>query len=86
MVKAVVSRGEIRPLEPLPADWQEGQPLRIEKMDDGEPPLEEIDRDFAVLARLCESSESADEEQLQRALDEAHRQAKEQVRKEMGLT
>ena len=34
MVKAVVSRGEIRPLEPLPADWQEGQPLRVEKADD----------------------------------------------------
>jgi hypothetical protein len=30
MVKAVVSCGEIRPLEPLPADWREGQPLRIE--------------------------------------------------------
>jgi uncharacterized protein (DUF433 family) len=34
MVKAVVSHGEIRPLEPLPADWQEGQPLRIEKAEE----------------------------------------------------
>jgi hypothetical protein len=34
MVNAVVSRGEIRPLEPLPADWREGQPLRVEKADD----------------------------------------------------
>lgn len=30
MVKAIVCRGEIRPLEPLPSDWQEGQPLRVE--------------------------------------------------------
>jgi len=85
MLKAVVSRGEIRPLEPLPADWQEGQPLRVEKADDDEMPVEEIDRDFEVLATLCEASEPGDEEQLERALQEARRQAKEQVRRHMGL-
>ena len=85
MVKAVISQGEIRPLEPLPADWREGQPLRIEKADDGEPAVAEIDRDFAVLANLCETSELADEERLERALQDAHRQAKEQVRRHMGL-
>ena len=86
MVRAVVSRGEIRPLDPLPADWQEGQPLRVEKAEDAEPPAEEIDRDFAVLASLCQTSEPADEEQLERALQEAHREAKEQVRRRMGLS
>jgi hypothetical protein len=25
MLKAIVTRGEIRPLEPLPGDWQEGR-------------------------------------------------------------
>jgi len=85
MLKAVVSHGEIRPLEPLPPDWQEGQPLRIEKVDDGESSVEEIDRDFAMLATLCEASEPANEEQLERALQEANRQAKEQVRRHMGL-
>ncbi len=85
MVKAVINRGEIRPLEPLPADWQEGQPLYVEKAEEGEPSVEEIDRDFAVLARLCETSEPAEEVQLERALQEAHRQAKEQVRRRMGL-
>jgi hypothetical protein len=85
MVKAVVSRGEIRPLEPLPVDWQEGQPLRVEKADDPETPVEGIDRDFCLLASLCEASEPADEEQLDRYLQEAHRQAKELVRRHMGL-
>ena len=85
MVKAVVSRGEIHPLEPLPADWPEGQPLRVDKVDDDEPPVEAIDRDFAVLARLCETGDPADDEQLERALQEARRQAKEQVRRQMGL-
>lgn len=80
MVKAVVTRGEIRPLEPLPADWQEGQPLRVEKAEADEMPVEQTDRDFAVLAALCEASEPADEEELDLALHEAHRQAKQQVR------
>ena len=69
----------------MPADWQEGQQLRVEKAE-GETPVEEIDRDFAVLASLCEASEPADEEQLERALHEAHRQAKEQVRRHMEIT
>jgi hypothetical protein len=85
MLKAIVSQGEIRPLEPLPADWHEGQTLRVEKIDEEETPAEGIDRDFAVLATLCASSDPADEEQLERALEEAHRQAKEQIRRRMGL-
>jgi hypothetical protein len=64
---------------------EDGQQLRVEKADDGETPVAEIDRDFAVLAKLCEASEPADEEQLERALQEAHGQAKEQVRRQMGL-
>lgn len=86
MVKAVVYGGEIHPLEPLPADWQEGQPLRIEKADDGEPAVEEIDRDFAVLASLCATNEPDDEEHLERALGDARREAKEQVHRNMGLS
>ena len=85
MVRAVVSRGEIRPLKPLPVDWREGQPLRIEKADYSEMPVEEIDRDFAVLASLCSESEPANEDQSDQALHEARRQAKEQVRRGMGL-
>lgn len=85
MVKAIVSGGGIRPLEPLPGDWQEGQPLRVEKADDGEPPPDEIDRDFALLATMCESREPVDEERMESALLEAKRQAKERVRHQMGL-
>jgi hypothetical protein len=70
MVKAIVSHGGIHPLEPLPADWQEGQQLRVEKAE-GEPTVEEIDRDFALLATMCEASEPVDEMQLERALREA---------------
>jgi hypothetical protein len=85
MVKAVVSHGAILPIEPLPADWQEGQTLRVEKLDDGEATAEGIDHDFAVLASLCETSDPADEVRLQQALQEAKDQAKDQVRRQMGL-
>jgi hypothetical protein len=85
MVKAVVSNGGIRPLEPLPVDWQEGDPVRVERAEDAETAADAIDRDFAVLAALCEASEPADEELLDRALHEARRQAKDQVRRDMGL-
>ena len=85
MVKAVVRRGAIRPLEPLPEDWHEGQPLRVEKADEDETTMAQIDGDFAVLARLCEASDPADEQQFERALQEARRQAKDQVRRQMGL-
>ena len=35
-MKAVVTHGGIQPLEPLPADWGEGQLLRVEKAEDAE--------------------------------------------------
>jgi hypothetical protein len=80
MVNAIMSHGEARPLEPLPVDWRERQPLRIEKADDNEMAVDEIDRDFAVLADLWSESEPADEDQLQRALHDAHRQSEVQER------
>jgi hypothetical protein len=85
MVKAIVDGGGIRPLEPLPADWRDGQPLRVEKADDGDASVSEIDHDFAVLAALCAARDPADEEAMDRAVQEARRQAKHHVRREMGL-
>jgi hypothetical protein len=84
MLRAVVSHGEICPLEPLPPEWQEGQRLRVERADEVDPPINEIDRDFAELANLCATSEPANEEQLERALQEAHREAKDLVLRQMG--
>ena len=85
MVNAVVSDGGIRPLEPLPIDWCEGQSLRVERADECERSVEEIDRDFAALASMCATIESADEEKMDRAIEESRRQAKEHVHRQMGL-
>src|SRR5260370_15102674 len=58
---AVLQNGEIRPLEPLPRDWQEGQRLRVETVDEGEATVEDINRDFALLANLCADSDPQEE-------------------------
>lgn len=83
---AVLQNGAIHPLEPLPAEWQEGQRLRVECVAEDEATPAEIDRDFAQLANLCADSDPADEERLSQALHEAHEQAKEQVRRQMRLS
>lgn len=85
MPLAVLQNGEIRPLEPLPRDWQEGQRLRVETAEDGDPSVEDIDRDFAQLASLCADSDPADESRLTQTLCEAREQAKAQVRRQMGM-
>ena len=55
------------------------------RTEDSDVSLEEIDRDFAELARLCEFSDPNDEARLQQALEAATLQSKEQVRRQMGL-
>jgi hypothetical protein len=67
---AVLQNGEIRPRKSL---------------DESEPAPDQIDRDFALLANLCSDSDPADEDRLHQALHEAHEQAKDQVRRQMGL-
>ena len=88
MPRAVLKNGLIYPLEPLPVEWQEGQEVCVEKVEpslEREPSEAEIDGDFADLATLCASGDTVDDERLDRALEEAKRLAKEQVRREMGL-
>jgi hypothetical protein len=86
MPVAVLQNGEIRPLEPLPRDWQEGQRLRVETVEEGEATAEVVDRDFAHLASLCADSDPQDEKRLAQTLQEARDLAKAQVRRRMGLT
>jgi len=85
MPRAVLSHGQIRPLEPLPADWHDGQPLQVEKAEDGDGPPDQIDRDFADLAKLCSTNDPQDDAKLTLALEQARQQSKEQVRREMGI-
>jgi len=88
MTRALLKNGVIYPLEPLPAEWRDGQELRVESADGFEAPESspaDLDRDFAELAALCAAADPAEDERCQQALDEAKRLAKEQVRRQMGL-
>jgi hypothetical protein len=83
MLKAVVKNGAILPLEPLPADWNEGTGLEVEK---AEPGSLDVDEWAKMMDRLCADSTAAEEARMQAAIDEHRRQAKMQVRREMGLS
>lgn len=85
MVKGVISGGEIRSLEPLPPDWREGQAVGIDILEEDDMSPEEIDRDFDLLDKLCAAADPEDAVRLERAILEARQEAKDQVRKEMGL-
>jgi hypothetical protein len=86
MPKAVLDHGVIRPIEPLPPDWRDGQELRVEKAETAETPVHEIDRDFTELAALCAQGNPDDDAIMVQALNEAHQLSKEQVRRQMGLS
>lgn len=59
MPRAVLKNGVILPLDPLPADWADGQQLRVERADEaGEASLDTngVDPVFDELDRLCADS------------------------------
>ncbi|CAN5126786.1 hypothetical protein BH11PLA2_BH11PLA2_14390 [soil metagenome] len=99
MVKAIYSNGVIRPVGPIPAEWTEGQSLRISlsesdddhaewsefTIDDDMTP-EEIDAEFAILNEMCSHNDPAEEEKMMQAIAEHRREQKELMRKEMGLS
>ena len=85
MPMAVFHDGEIRPLEPLPSEWREGQRLRVESAESDDSTVAEIDRDFDELAELCANSDPSDEARLAHALLTARDQSKAQVRRQMGI-
>ena len=83
MLKAVLRQGAIVPLEPVPAEWEEGTALEVARS--GAPPLD-IDSWAKTMNQLCSDSAAEDEETMRRAIDQHREQAKAQMRREMGLS
>lgn len=83
MLKAVLRQGSIVPLEPLPPEWEDGTALEVAKT---ESPGVDIDAWARSMNELCADSCEEDEQVMRRAIEEHRRQAKEQVRGEMGLS
>jgi len=84
MVRAIYEGGKVLPIDPVPPNWRDGQSLQIEA-DEEEFSIEQMERDFAELARMCETSDPEDEQRLVEVLRENKEIAKAQVRKQMGL-
>ena len=83
MLKAVLRKGVIVPLEPLPSEWGEGVALQVTK---DEAAQLDIDAWAKSMNLLCADSLVEDEESMRRAIAEHRQEAKAQVRREMGLS
>jgi hypothetical protein len=83
MLKAVLQKGVIVPLEPLPPDWEDGAALEVAKAD---APSLDIDAWANSMNQLCADSLAEDEERMRRAIEEHRQQAKAQSRRDMGLS
>lgn len=84
MIRAVLKKGKIQPLEELPAHWGEGRELLIEEGDPSDDP-EEIEKWYRELTAMCADVPEEDHKRMQAALEEQKRIGKEFVRKQMGL-
>lgn len=85
MVRAVLRSGTICPIDPLPTSWPEGAELLIEPVG-----LDGIADDPAAWLRDLEAmgnpfEQPGEWEAFQATLAEADREAKEWMRREMGL-
>jgi hypothetical protein len=86
LIRAVVEEGRLRPLDPLPSEWREGQAVSLEVSAPVDRGLEELDVWAQELAQLGPALyEPGEREQVERTMALADLSAKVQVRSEMGI-
>ena len=84
MIRAVLKKGKIEPLDTLPEHWRDGQELTVEGGDPSDDPAE-IKKWHEKLLALSAQIPPEDHQRMAAALAEQDRQAKEAIRREMGL-
>lgn len=84
MIRAILKKGKIEPLDALPPHWREGQELIVEGGDPPDDPAA-IQAWYARLQTLARQVPEADHERMAAALDEQKRESKERMRRELGL-
>ncbi len=85
MIRGIVQNGMIRPLDPIPAAWVEGHQVIVEDRDSTSS--QDIDEWFNELRVLGPAQyEPGEWERVKAILMEADELAKEQARREMGLS
>ena len=84
MIRAILKKGKIQPLDELPTHWREGQELIVEGGEPSDDPAV-IQEWYERLQKLSSQIPAEDHARMAAALAEQTRQAKERMRREMGL-
>lgn len=89
MIKAIVKNGVVIPRDPLPADWQEGTEVEVEKshsngaLENGEHPSDAWMNEVEAVAA---QGDPADDLRLEGAILSVRNREKDAARKKMGLS
>jgi hypothetical protein len=84
MIRAILKKGKIQPLEELPEHWHEGQELIVEGCVPSDDPAD-IRSWHDRLVVLSAQIPDEDHERMAAAVAEQDRLAKELMRRDMGL-
>ena len=89
MIRAIFRDGQIRPVEPLPAEWADGEELTVQHASPVEAPdystKAEQDAAYEAWERGSAEITRADQDELQAILEELEAESKQAVRREWGL-
>ena len=84
MIRAILKKGKIQPLDELPPHWRDGQELTVEGREPSDDPAE-IKKWHEELIALSARIPAEDHERMVAALLEQDCQAKDRMRYDMGL-
>jgi len=84
MIRAILKKGKIQPMDELPKHWRDGQELIVEGFEPSDDPVD-IKKWYEKLVAASSQIPTKDHQQMAASLKEQKRQAKKLVRKEMGL-
>jgi hypothetical protein len=84
MIRAILKKGRIQPVDELPPHWREGQELIVAGCEPSDDPSD-IQKWHEELMALSAHIPAEDHEQMAAALDEQDRRAKERMRRDMRL-
>lgn len=84
MIRAILRKGKIEPLDALPEHWRDGQELTVEGSEPSDDPAE-IKKWHEKLVALSAQIPPEEHRRMTAALAEQDSHAKEAMRREMGL-
>lgn len=86
MIRAIVRDGVIRPVDPLPPEWGEGQELIVNEVESDSLERAELEAWHHELQALGPARyEPGERERIEAMLVDADEQAKAVIRRDMGL-